>query len=409
MNIINYLKILIFCIICCKADNKRFIVFIPSYNNEQWCIKNLESALFQDYENFKIIYINDKSTDKTQKIVENFIKKNDLEDKIILKNNHERIGKCKNMWKTLHNLNDLDFEIKDDDIIVPLDGDDWWANKYVLSYLNNIYNKEEIWTTYGGYVTWPDPCTDDTLKIPDFVLKQNLLRVYSRYTTQQRSFYCWLYRQIKLEDFFQDNNFFAASNDVAKMTPICEMSSKNNRIKQIGYPIYIYNRANCINDDKVNAEIQIKIDEKIRSKTPYNPLDCQPKDNFLKNSFISFSARDKSVFTLLDEINEKYIIFENDHLFNKNEDIDLIISLMEKAQVDIFISLKANKKYNKYPIIYKNIRACQTILSILNDEFNYKIFSKKLLNNYNCSSLSEFEQILSKELVNNYDKICFLK
>lgn len=52
-------------------------IVIPYFNNENTILRALNSVIGQTYKNYEIILINDGSTDKSQKIVEDFIKKND--------------------------------------------------------------------------------------------------------------------------------------------------------------------------------------------------------------------------------------------------------------------------------------------------------------------------------------------
>jgi len=40
---------------------KSMVVIIPSYNNESYCEKNLTSVFSQQYENYRVIYIDDCS------------------------------------------------------------------------------------------------------------------------------------------------------------------------------------------------------------------------------------------------------------------------------------------------------------------------------------------------------------
>src|SRR3990170_5070953 len=46
-------------------QEKRMVIVIPSYNNGEWCLRNLISAFSQNYTNYRIIYIDDCSTDNT--------------------------------------------------------------------------------------------------------------------------------------------------------------------------------------------------------------------------------------------------------------------------------------------------------------------------------------------------------
>ena len=44
----------------------------------------------------------------------------------------------------------------DEDVVVCLDGDDWLNGEGVFSRLNEIYEKEDCWLTYGSYMQYPD-------------------------------------------------------------------------------------------------------------------------------------------------------------------------------------------------------------------------------------------------------------
>ena len=52
---------------------KNIAIIIPSYNNCQWYQRNLSSVIAQDYQNFRVIYIDDCSSDGTGELVEQFI------------------------------------------------------------------------------------------------------------------------------------------------------------------------------------------------------------------------------------------------------------------------------------------------------------------------------------------------
>ena len=70
-----------------KVGNPLFSVIIPVYNCEKYLYKCLDSLLFQKYNNYELIIINDGSTDNTLKIINKYnIKFNNI-IKIITKNN----------------------------------------------------------------------------------------------------------------------------------------------------------------------------------------------------------------------------------------------------------------------------------------------------------------------------------
>jgi cellulose synthase/poly-beta-1,6-N-acetylglucosamine synthase-like glycosyltransferase len=128
-------------------EEKPFVVVIPSYNNELYVQRNLESVFFQEYKNYRVIYIDDCSTDKT------YEKASQIAEGISVK---IQIIRNKTNKKALHNLFDVIHSLRDDEIVLLLDGDDWLSHTNVLRELNCYYNDPNVWLTYGQYVTYPD-------------------------------------------------------------------------------------------------------------------------------------------------------------------------------------------------------------------------------------------------------------
>ena len=59
------------------------VIVVPSYNNEKWCAKNLTSILHQHYDNYRILYVDDASCDQTVAEVENLLKKENIDYRIV--------------------------------------------------------------------------------------------------------------------------------------------------------------------------------------------------------------------------------------------------------------------------------------------------------------------------------------
>lgn len=56
----------------------RFSIVIPVYNVEKYLRKCLESVVNQTYKDFELIIVNDSSTDKSQEIIDEYVKKYDF-------------------------------------------------------------------------------------------------------------------------------------------------------------------------------------------------------------------------------------------------------------------------------------------------------------------------------------------
>src|SRR5208282_2333999 len=85
-----------------KKDPIFFYVVIPSYNNEKWCIRNIESIVKQDYPHWKAIYINDLSSDRTGNIVEDYLNQHShLRQKFEVVHNQKRKGMLANIYNAV--------------------------------------------------------------------------------------------------------------------------------------------------------------------------------------------------------------------------------------------------------------------------------------------------------------------
>lgn len=242
--------------------DRKFVVVIPSYNNEKWVEQNLASALNQNYAKFRVIFVDDCSSDGTfeaaQKVVRNSHKTN-----VSLVRNETRIGALANLYNAIHSCDD-------DEIILTLDGDDWLAHDNVLEFLNREYKSGEIWLTYGQYKNHPDGAHGVSQPIPDHITNSSGFRHYRWCASHLRTFYAWLFKKIAKEDLLYDGSFYPMTWDFAIMFPMLEMAS--NHSKFIGEILYVYNLENPINDHKVNRQLQASLDKLIRGKRKYGTI-----------------------------------------------------------------------------------------------------------------------------------------
>lgn len=242
---------------------KPIVIVIPSYNNKRWYSKNLNSACFQNYKNYRVIYVDDCSPDNTGFYVKRYIKKNKLEGKVTLWINKERRGALYNLYYAIHSCDD-------NEIIVTLDGDDWLKHPNVLKQLNEIYSTHDVWITHGRFVEYPSGISAWSEKIPDGIVENNDFRKF-KCASHLRTFYAWLFKKIKKEDLLYNGDFFQMTWDMAMMYPMLEMAGE--RQVYVDRINYVYNMINPINDNKVDAEYQRFLDSYIREMEPYIRLE----------------------------------------------------------------------------------------------------------------------------------------
>lgn len=248
------------------ADPVQFSVVIPSYNNAQWCEKNLSSVLSQTNPNWHIYYINDASIDKTKKTVKKFIKKNKLSSKCTLINNKVRKGALVNLYNTIQKINPRH-------VVVLLDGDDWLNNPTVLDTLSVVYADEQVWLTFGNFVSDPFGYQSPCRQIDPLIAETRTFRSHKWVSSHLRTFYAKLFQQVKKEDLLFKKGFYPMAWDLAIMFPMLEMGSKGH-FRFIDKVLYTYNISNPLNDFKVNHKLLQQLDKEIRLKPAYPALDA---------------------------------------------------------------------------------------------------------------------------------------
>ena len=246
-----------------KKNN--FKIIVPLYNVEQWIKRCIRSVKLQDYEHFECILVDDISTDNSAEFITKEIE-SDTRFKLVQNNN--KAYALKNISDTIDALNP-----DDEDIIVTLDGDDWLAGKNVLTRINDIYNDKKCWMTYGSYIEYPKNIRGSfSKKIPENVVKNALYRSSPWCSSHLRTFKCGLWRRIDKNDLInpKTGKFVKAAWDLAFMFPMLEMSAE--RAVYVKDLLYVYNRSNPLNEDKVDHSFQLSEERMIRSKKPYSRI-----------------------------------------------------------------------------------------------------------------------------------------
>ena len=253
-----------------KETNKRFVIVIPSYNNKDWYQKNLGSIFSQEYDNYRVIYIADGSSDGTAQLVEDYLEKSQQKERVTLIKNSERKGPLACMCQAI-------FSCDKDEIVVDLDGNDWLAHEKVLSKLNIIYTDPEVWMTYGQFIYFPSFKKGIASKVPSEIIDRNAFRSYGGGITHLKTFYAGLFQEIKKEDFLYEGTFIQKAHDLVYSIPISEMAGSH--IRFIPDALYIYNYSYPFNKNKDSTPLEGEMDRYIRRKEKYEPLRHLPSDS----------------------------------------------------------------------------------------------------------------------------------
>jgi len=270
------------------VDEKKIVVVVPSYNNAEWYLQNLSSIFMQEYDNYRVIYIDDCSTDGTADLVEQYMYEVGQADRVTLIRNTEHKG---HLYNHIYAIN----LIPDDAIVVQIDGDDWLrldegVRTDIFLMLNEIYDDPNVWLTYGSYYRYPYGNLGTCQEFPDDVVANASYRNYQWVSSHLRTFYAWLFKLINPLDFIYTGTdpdyvgkFWPAAADLSFMFPMLEMA--DGRYQYVPDVIYAYNRANplnlCIGDRQA---VQRECAGLVRAKQQYKPLSDEIYTYYMKRA-----------------------------------------------------------------------------------------------------------------------------
>jgi glycosyltransferase involved in cell wall biosynthesis len=213
----------------------KFVFVVPSFNNQDWYKKNLDSIYAQKYPNYRIIYIDDCSTDDTYKLVEKY-QKGDF----TLIRNRKRMFQAYNRYMAYHMC-------EDDEICCMVDGDDWLLRNDVLNLLCQCYQEYDtksiignIEVTYGQFVL---SNRKDVYGIESYSSLDYRKKRFIAY--HLRTGYAKLFKQIP-ESYLKDEkgNWLDRCSDIAEMFCVLELSKGKHR--NLNVPVYVYNIENSM-------------------------------------------------------------------------------------------------------------------------------------------------------------------
>ena len=245
----------------------QFVFIVPSYNNEKWIERNIMSMICQTYHNWRLIYLNDNSTDNTHR------KYNELylpiKDKSVYIHNDIKYGQAFNRYRA-YNM------CEDNEYCIMLDGDDWLPHKYVLQYLSIFIKMYDLDLTYGRF-NW---FLDNKIQKYNFP-KDYTEKVISELAYRKDSWRAMHLRVIKAQhlkfinalDFIQDNGeFIICCTDLVESFAGLELCK--GRHKMTDEILMIYNKDNSVNYstshyNDSNKELKQQIQRKVRGQKPY--------------------------------------------------------------------------------------------------------------------------------------------
>ena len=130
-----------------ERSDTMFVFVVASYNNADWVERNISSIVNQTYTKWRVVYIDDASTDKTYDAVRRIVREKNVEKKFTILRHTDRTYQAYSRWVAYT-------ACADDEVCVLLDGDDWLYTAYALAHLDKLYRSSGVLVTYGQFVYW---------------------------------------------------------------------------------------------------------------------------------------------------------------------------------------------------------------------------------------------------------------
>ena len=253
----------------------KFIVITTCYNVSPYIEHNITINKFQSYENVLFVYINDNSNDETY----NTLKTLTNDDKRFLILNNTNNGSQSKAYMFAIDYLENNNKIQDEDIIVEVDGDDWLSSTFVLQYLDEVYQDENIWMTYGQYQMWPSGEMGGHfhMTIKDEVDKTNTYNLHPFPYSHLKTYKYWLFNKINRNDLIDSktNELYSAAWDHVLCIPMVEMAGKKH-IYRCEDVLYILNRHEELqNEGSTRVGYQKKVESRVRLRKPYKRLESK--------------------------------------------------------------------------------------------------------------------------------------
>ena len=235
----------------------KFVIVSCQRNSGKYAINCLDSVYCQKYPRHLVrhIFVDDASNDGTDEYVRNWLATHSDHNVEFIRNK-KRLGGTHN---TLRGISLAEA----DDIVVELNGDDWFPDSRVLAYLNRVYAADDVWMTYNSLRLNNGPPAPWAGPIPWQVIKNNSFReqpdwISSHLHTFRKRLADHLPDGVMIDP--QTGDYWECADDQALYLALLELAGEHSRhIHRITY-IYNYREtSHAFQDSSRSVEIARRI------------------------------------------------------------------------------------------------------------------------------------------------------
>jgi glycosyltransferase involved in cell wall biosynthesis len=196
---------------------------------EEFIGRCLQSVRMQTFLDWQAIVTVDRRGDRTY---QRAIEASEGDGRIVITRNRRRLYPMENIVRAIRRSN-----AEPEDVIVILDGDDWFLTEGVLELIAAQYAGDDCWLTYGSWISNSERHPGCLPAYPD----DADFRTEPWLGTAVRTWKKWLFDLIEDADLRdRSGRYFRVSEDVACMLPMLEMAT-TRRSRHIAEALILYN------------------------------------------------------------------------------------------------------------------------------------------------------------------------
>lgn len=221
------------------TNQNHLVVLTPAFNCERTIERTLFSIAGQTYKNWSMIVVDDMSTDGTLNVVEDFVSRNRLTEKVKIISRKEKFGETRNTCDVVGKLNPTD-------IVIRVDASDFITDLGCFEYINALYNQYDPAVLWTGH-RWA--FTDHNISGP---LDPNI-NVYHQpwKSSHMKTFRVSDFLGLNEKNFKDDDdNWIMIGCDQAVFLPMMERARRKGR-KLIFFPRVMYHYDINLNDPEL--------------------------------------------------------------------------------------------------------------------------------------------------------------
>ncbi len=216
---------------------QHFKIIVNCGPSERYIRKCLESIQAQVHGNWNALVTVDACRDRTLEIA---VAASQGDPRISITENKTRLYTMRNLANAIARS-----DAEPEDVIVVLDGDDWFASPNALRIIADAYARHNCWMTYGSWLSnLPDQGDEPDGVWPAYPPGTVNFRKVRWLATAVRTWKKWLWDHLDDSDLRDaSGQYFRVSEDQAVMLPMLELSG-TDRARHIPDILMIYNKMN---------------------------------------------------------------------------------------------------------------------------------------------------------------------